>query len=189
MRIDRAPQIQRRIQRSIYVFCLLFVFLPAIGFADETVILSNGKSVVLHDDFTWSYQSDAQKATFDYSTLSSDSLPTFLRQGIRADLETQRVAVEMYLQGWRYTMPQPKSAQARWGNTDRRTTWFYGYWFNSDTSQYSSIQPTKKQNGLYIGDNQNQKGYYRNGGSPPNPSQIDWLLSESGGVKPSDTTR
>ena len=57
----------------------------------------------------------------------------------------------MAKQGWRYTLPQPKSLQARWGNSDGRTTWWYGYWKNNRTNEYSSNKPTKKANGIFKG--------------------------------------
>ena len=90
----------------------------------------------------------------------------------------------MYLQGWRYTMPRPKSSQASWGNSDRRTTWWNGYWFNNKTNKYSRTVPKKQTNGYYYGDSQEDKGYWRNGGSPITPTKIDWLLSTSGGRTP-----
>jgi hypothetical protein len=94
-------------------------------------------------------------------------------------------AVDMYNQGWRYTMPKPKSNQASWGNNDGRTTWWKGYWYNRITFKYSRLIPKCKANGKYYGDYQNDKDYWRNGGSPSRPTKIEWLLSSSGGVKPS----
>jgi len=81
-------------------------------------------------------------------------------------------------------MPIPKSPQATWGNYDRRTTWFNGYWHNEKTNQYSSSEPTKRDNGEYLGDYQNQSNTWRNGRSPPTPTKIEWLLSKTGGIKP-----
>lgn len=90
----------------------------------------------------------------------------------------------MYLQGWRYTMPRPKSAKAAWGKSDGRTTWWYGNWYNNNTNKYSNKTPKKQSSGYYEGDRQNNKGSWRNGGSPGYPSKLEWLLSSSGGVKP-----
>ena len=58
------------------------------------------------------------------------------------------------------------------------------YWYNNKTQNYSRKTPEKQMNGYYFGDEQNEKGYWSNGGSPNYPSKIDWLLSSSGGVKP-----
>lgn len=151
---------------------------------DQVVTLPSGKKAVLHDDHTWEYVGGGPVYDFDFSTLSPTSLPTFLRGGIPADVRVQKTAVEMYLQGWRYTMPRPKSAQAAWGNRDRRTTWFYGYWYNAQRDEVSATDPTLKQDGRYVGDRQDKRGYWRNGGSPPSPTVLEWLLSKSGGVKP-----
>lgn len=95
---------------------------------------------------------------FDFSTLKEDEIPDFLRQGTSADIELLTTAVEMYLQGWRYFMPRPKSAQARWGNRDGRTTWYYGSWYNEKTKQYSSATPKKQEDGYYVGDDRNLWG-------------------------------
>jgi hypothetical protein len=123
------------------------------------------------------------KYEFDFSTLRPGTLPSFLRQGIQADVATQTTAVEMHKQGWRYTMPDPKSAQARWGNTDGRTTWWYGYWSNAKTNpaQVSKTQPQKNGCGLYYGDGQDLRGTWRRGGTAANPTKLEWLLSASGG--------
>jgi endonuclease/exonuclease/phosphatase family metal-dependent hydrolase len=119
---------------------------------------------------------------FDFSSLSPYTLPPFLRQGVRADVATQTIAVEMHLQGWRYTMPIPKSPQAAWDNFDGRTTWWHDYWYNIETEQVSATQPVKNENGLYCGDGQDRRDEWRRGGSPKRkPTILEWLLSEYGG--------
>lgn len=150
---------------------------------DNIVTLPNGKKVILYNDKTWDYYGE-MKYDFDFSKLSPNNIPTFLRQGIKVDINTLKTAVEMYLQGWRYSMPFPKSKQASWGNYDGRTTWYYGYWYNESLDKYSSSTPKKHSNGSYIGDNQNNSNSYRNGGSPSTPTKLEWLLSSSGGIKP-----
>ena len=170
--------------RFAFTAWLMVVAATAISAEDQIVTLPSGKKVVLHDNHTWGYVGAQPAYNFDFSTLSSTTLPAFLRGGIQADAGTQKTAVEMYLQGWRYTMPVPKSPQAAWGNGDRRTTWYYGYWYNAQTDEVSVATPTLKQNGRYLGDGQNHRNYWRNGGSPPFPSALEWLLSKSGGVKP-----
>jgi hypothetical protein len=152
--------------------------------SEQIITLSDGRKAILYDDFTWKYFDQVQYQ-FDFSTLRPDTLPSFLRQGTQVDVATQTTAVEMYLQGWRYTMPSPKSAQAGWGNTDGRTTWWNGYWLNSSTVpvQVSATQPQKKENGLYYGDGQDPRGW-RNGGSPRCPTKLEWLLSSGGGIAP-----
>ena len=150
---------------------------------DKIISLDNGKKIILNSDKTWDYYAGISYE-YDFSTLSSNNIPSFLRQGISVDKSTLKTAVEMYLQGWRYTMPRPKSSQASWGNSDGRTTWWIGYWFNNKTNKYSRTVPKKQTNGYYYGDSQDDKGYWRNGGSPRTPNKIDWLLSTSGGIKP-----
>jgi len=181
--------ITNRVIRSNIIIKLLLVTIVIFSWQnkiyaqDQIVSLPNGKRVVLHSDKTWDYI-EGLSYDFDFSKLRDNQIPDFLRQGIQVDRQTLLVAVEMYLQGWRYTMPIPKSAQAFWGNYDGRTTWWKGYWYNIKTNKYSRRTPTKKLNSYYYGDGQNDKGYWRNGGSPRNPSKINWLLSSSGGVKP-----
>ncbi len=99
------------------------------------------------------------------------------------DPQTMELALELKRAGWTYIMPQPKNTQARWGNGDGRTTWWIGYWKNEQDDTSSSIQPQKGARGHFIGD---RKGYlhWRRGGSPPAPSQIEWLCSDSGGIPP-----
>jgi len=169
---------------KVPIALLAFLFICFNGFSQELVItLQNGKQVVLHEDKTWSYK-EGISYNFDFSTLRDNQIPQFLRGGITANKQTIRTAIEMYEQGWRYTMPSPKSSQAAWGNHDGRTTWWNGYWYNNKTNKYSQNTPQKKTNGYYYGDSQNQKGSWQNGGSPSYPTKIEWLLSEFGGVRP-----
>ena len=145
--------------------------------------LPNGSKVILHADKTWEYH-ETVSYDYDFSKIEENQIPSILRQGISADKNTITTAVKMYLQGWKYSMPRPKSSQASWGNGDGRTTWWKGYWYNGKTNKYSQITPKAKTNGFYYGDDQKNKGYWGNGGSPRNPSKIEWLLSSFGGVKP-----
>lgn len=76
--------------------------------------------------------------------------------------------------GWRFHAPVPKSAQAAWGNQDRRTTWFYGYW--TDGRSVSHTVPRVRKFGSrckVFGDGVDNRGYYRNGGSPAPLTQIE----------------
>ena len=109
-------------------------------------------------------------------------IPQSLRGGIKVDQKTISIALEMQKQGWVYVMPHPKSKQARWGNTDGRTTWWKGYWHNKKTDQYSSAT-SKLKDGVYVGDGTGRPGW-RRGGSPGTPTKLQWLLSESGGIPP-----
>jgi len=175
---------QRRITtKSLFLLILGFLLFSNVFAQDQIISLPNGEKVVLHADKTWD-SVNLSNNDFDYSKLKDNQIPEFLRKGINVDRETLIEAVKIYLQGWRYTMPQPKSAQAAWGNYDGRTTWWKGYWYNNKTNKYSRIKPHKQSNGYYYGDEQNEKDYWSNGGSPGNPSKIDWLLSSEGGVKP-----
>jgi hypothetical protein len=107
--------------------------------------------------------------------------PDYLRQGVEADDEQIAIAILMYEYGWRYTMPRPKSANASWGNKDGRHTWYYGYWKNEKTGAYSSSTPRKNEAGEYTGDDINQAGTWRRGGTPGRPNVYMFLLSRSGG--------
>jgi hypothetical protein len=160
-------------------------FLQALpSFADDQeVVFPNGRHAILHDDFTWEYF-EQPKAVVDTSTIHVNEIPSFLRGGIAADRDTLVAAVELYSQGWKFYMPRPKSAQAAWGNGDRRTTWWNGYWINEKTHALSKADPIKHSNGIYYGDNQDLKDTWRNGGSPLLPTKIEWLLSADGGVPP-----
>lgn len=115
-------------------------------------------------------------------SLTAQSIPSTLRQGVSADQSTINIAFEMQKQGWEYIMPQPKSAKAAWGVRDGRTTWWVGYWQNETTSQTSSTTPELSK-GKYIGDDNGGRSW-RRGGSPGAPSVLEWLLSKSGGVEP-----
>ncbi len=170
---------------NLHSLILLAVLLPAAVLAaeDQTVTLPDGNQVILHDDFTWEHF-EKQTNVIDTSQIRDNGIPAFLRRGIRVDRETIAAAVELYSQGWKYTMPRPKSKQAAWGNTDGRTTWWNGYWTNERTSSLSMTDPRRRANGIYYGDAQDLRYTWRNGGSPQMPTKLEWLFSESGGVPP-----
>ena len=114
----------------------------------------------------------------------SVSIPSSLRGGdIKCDQATVALALELTQQGWQYTMPQPKSPQAMWGNTDGRTTWFVGYWINKTSQKTSSETPVKGGDGMYVGDDKGSPGW-RRGGTPAPPTALQWLCSTSGGIPP-----
>ncbi len=171
------------LSRLLFIVFVVTFYHGTVTSQNQVVTLASGQQVVLYADKTWDYFKGISY-DFDFSTLSNNKIPDFLRQGINVDKQTLKTAVEMYLQGWQYTMPRPKSASASWGNHDGRTTWWKGYWYNSESQKYSRQTPKKQSNGYYTGDNQNDKGYWSNGGSPTYPSKIDWLLSSGGGVRP-----
>ena len=174
--------------RIIYKFLggyalLFFLSIAPLLAQDKVAKLPDGREVLLHADGTWSYKKGVTY-NYDFTALKDNAVPDFLRDGILVRRGTLVTAVEMYLQGWRYTMPVPKSSQARWGNTDGRTTWYKGYWYNKETGRYSKATPEKASNGRYYGDRQNESNQWGNGGSPPYPSKLQWLLSTYGGVRP-----
>lgn len=104
-----------------------------------------------------------------------------LREGVEPTDEEIQIATKLVSLGWTYYMPSPKSPQARWGNSDGRTTWWNGYWMNSNTNKVSASQPKEENN--YQGDGTDPRGW-RRGGSPRWPTVVEWLCSKSGGVKP-----
>jgi hypothetical protein len=115
-------------------------------------------------------------------SFSSNSLYSQLRPGIEVDQSTSHIANELDADGWEYIMPKPKSPQASWGNSDGRTTWWLGYW--KKRSKYSESTPRKDSSGKYNGDGINNTRVWRRGGRPSTPSQLEWLLSKEGGIKP-----
>jgi hypothetical protein len=167
------------LNRKLFLCFLLFLVLTNM-FSEQVIILNDGRKVILFDDFTWRYV-EQEKTVTDYSAIKDNEAPPFLRQGTKAARQEIITAIEMYNQGWRYMMPRPKSAQAAWGNSDGRTTWWYGWWYNEKTGLYSDSTPRKSENGLYLGDNQNNAHQWRNGGSRGRPDIYMYLLSENGG--------
>lgn len=142
--------IMKTINNSIFYLTILLLTFSHINLKaqEEVVTLSNNQKIIIYPDKTWDYYKGVSY-DFDFSTLKDNAIPSFLRQGIDVSKQTLITAVEMYYQGWRYTMPQPKSAQAYWGNGDGRTTWWKGYWYNNKTKTYSATTPTKQKNGNY----------------------------------------
>jgi hypothetical protein len=115
---------------------------------------------------------------------STNQIPSELRQGeVSCDKATIQAALELKRAGCDYVMPEPKSPQARWGNRDGRTTWWIGYWQNKKAHLMSSKQPAKDEKREWIADGLGGPAW-RRGGSPPRPSKIQWLCSESGGIAP-----
>lgn len=104
-----------------------------------------------------------------------------LRSGVNASAADIELASKLKSLGWEYTMPRPKSAQASWGNSDGRTTWWNGYWLNHKTNRHSSRTPSTSDD--YKGDGIVNRGW-RRGGSPRRPTMIEWLCSTSGGIPP-----
>ena len=116
---------------------LLIITLVCLSLNSEEIVKTkDGKEIILYDDHTWI---ENKKVDNDYEKYLSQ-----LRSGISASAQERVIACEMLSQGWKYTMPRPKSAQASWGNSDGRTTWWNGYWYNSQTDLYSNATPQKK---------------------------------------------
>ena len=114
----------------------------------------------------------------------TNSIPPGLRNGnFECDQATIQAALELKVAGWSYIMPEPKSAGAAWGNPDRRTTWWVGYWMNKKTKDTSLDQPKKGDGVRWAHDGKGLRAW-RQGGSPGPPTKIEWLCSESGGISP-----
>ena len=157
--------------RIIVLLCILSLFGTSV-FAQTTAVTESGDKVELFKDGT--YRKDSQPKV-------NDELRSRIKQiGDKCSASASDIeeAALLAAQGWRYTLPRPKSRQAAWGNNDGRTTWLYGYWENIDTNEYSAKKPQLGQSGIFIGDGQKLKGYYRNGGSPPYPTKIETILSQ-----------
>jgi len=122
--------------------------------------------------------------TVSCSPAADAVIPPELRAGqFSCDQSTIQAALALKAAGWAYIMPQPKSPEARWGNTDGRTTWWVGYWKNGKTSATSAAQPAKGSDGQLAGDGNGGRAW-RRGGSPRAPTKIEWLCSTSGGIAP-----
>ena len=105
-----------------------------------------------------------------------------LRVGIKATAAQIDQAESIQAAGWLYVMPKPKSSNSRWGNYDRRTTWWLPYWINIRTGKVSSKVPRKENQ--FSGDGIDLRGW-RKGGSPrEKPTVVEWLCSESDGIRP-----
>jgi hypothetical protein len=106
-----------------------------------------------------------------------------LRSGRTAGAAEVATATALKKAGWTYVMPKPKSAQAAWGNKDGRTTWFLGYWQQTGSTELSVRMPAKQVDGSFKGDGAATPGAWKNGGSPPAPSNVEWLCSITGGPR------
>jgi hypothetical protein len=170
---------RRFIMKKIIILLLSLSSIFQYLYAEEILTRENGIKIIIYDDHTW--------AEHNSSSLSIQEIvgknKSYLRQGIQASEKEIEIACEMYEQGWRYTMPRPKSSKAAWGVSDGRTTWYKGWWHNTEKNQYSATTPKKSSSGLYIGDNQNSSNTWRNGGSPRRPDIYMFLLSENGGPR------
>ena len=114
----------------------------------------------------------------------TNSIPSELRTGtFPCDKATIQTALELKHAGWSYIMPEPKSPQAAWGNSDGRTTWWIGYWINKNNNSTSLSQPQKDSNGQFVGDGKGMRAW-RRGGTPKPPTKIEWLCSDYGGIPP-----
>jgi len=141
--------------------------------AQAIAITPAGDTVYLHND--GSYQKKARPQKEDVRLKSN--IKSLGKKYSASNRELEE-SFSLAVQGWRYTLPQPKSSQAAWGNNDGRTTWWYGYWKNSLTGKHSSTKPSLSKAGVWIGNDQNMAGYYRRGGSPAYPNKVELILSE-----------
>lgn len=150
----------------------LALLLPA-AVAQTIAITTAGDTVYLHNDGSYQKKEAPKK---ENTRLKSNT--ENLGKKYSASSREVEEAYSLAAQGWRYNLPQPKSPQAAWGNSDGRTTWWYGYWKNSQTGKHSSTKPKLSKTGIWAGDDQNLAGYYRRGGSPAYPSRVERILSD-----------
>lgn len=151
----------------------LLLFATGVFAASPSVAVTpSGDTVLLYSDGT--YHTKAQVR--DDPRLKN--LTNQIGKKYSASTSEVKEAYSLALGGWRYSLPQPKSAQAAWGNSDGRTTWWYGYWKNTETGGFSSTKPILSKSGIWVGDGQDMAGYYRRGGSPPYPTKLERILSE-----------
>ena len=164
---------RRQLMKRLIVVAITLL-LCFSAFSEEIITTKDGRTIILFDDHTWAEKENTSPNIVEL-------YKSQLRKNIKATDQEILVACEMLAQGWKYTMPSPKSAKAAWGVSDGRTTWWYGYWYNAKTKAYSATTPKKTESGVYLGDNQNNVGSWRNGGSPARPDVYMFLLSEHGG--------
>lgn len=171
-------------------FLLLFMVLSCWEESPKEELLrielDNGKVVALFDNKEWDYVEDTPRDLAFFASPSKHEVEADspLRSGISTSKEVMHVALEMKNQGWVYYMPRPKSKGATWRNRDGRTTWHYGYWHNTMVNKYSSELPLLSNDGMYEGNLVDLRNEWRTGGRPRNPTELEWLLSLEGGIKP-----
>jgi hypothetical protein len=153
-------------------FSFILVLFLTLAFAQTSATTESGERVILFPDGT--YRSAIEPKPDGSLVLRIKQIGSE-RSASKEDIEE---AHSLATAGWRYVLPQPKSAQAAWGNYDGRTTWWYGYWENIKTNEYSSAIPKLGQSGVWVGDGQNRRGYYRRGGSPAYPTKVELILSD-----------
>jgi hypothetical protein len=102
---------------------------------------------------------------------------SLLRPGITATEAQRREAAAIRAAGWVYVMPRPKSPTAAWGNDDRRSTWWDGYWTNAQSGRTSKTVPVAGTG--FAGDGEEGETWSR--GAPRLPTVIEWLCSTEGG--------
>lgn len=165
--------------KKIILIIISLIVITFNLYADEIVTLKDGTQIVIYENNTWK-KYNPNEVIKDNIILKNKK---FLRENVKTTKEELYKACELYEQGWYYTMPMPKSAKAAWGVSDGRTTWYNGWWYNSKTNKYSIKTPFKTKSGIYIGDDQNVKNTWRNGGSPSTPDVYMFLLSKYGGPR------
>lgn len=112
-----------------------------------------------------------------------ENLDTPLRAGLATDQKTSMTAQKMRQDGWHYHMPKPKGPGASWDNYDKQTVWESGYWENKTTGQ-TSLSIPKPSGESFIGDDMGSRDTRRGGSPRKRPTELQWLLSEEGGIKP-----
>ncbi len=120
-------------------------------------------------------QEAPSKSTNTTSEPSADGAPP-KPIGDAASASDVALADALKTAGWHYEMPQPKSKTAKWGNFNKGTTWFPGYWLNATTNKTSATQPTASDN--FKGDGLPKPAWVK-GGSPSEPSWVEFLCTGS----------
>lgn len=152
--------------------CAFLIFIRNSILSQEYAVTPSGDTVLLFSDGTWKKRGIKSNDIFLKNRIA------ILAHKHSLTPKEEEEAFILASQGWRYTLPRPKSAKAEWGNYDGRTTWWYGGWTNEALDQYSSIKPKNRGSTILVGDGQNFLGMWRNGGSPATPSKVEVVLSE-----------
>ena len=88
-----------------------------------------------------------------------------------ANADVSETCQKLMSEGWCFIVPTPKSPQANYGNYDRRTTWWSGYWKNDSAGECSQSVPRYvPKHDIVVGDGKNcraAQNSYRNGGYIP----------------------
>lgn len=101
--------------RLCFIVAILSIS-PYQANAQTTAVTPAGDTVYLYNDGSYRIQKRTTKENLQLKSAVE-------RLGKKHSASSREIeeAYSLASQGWRYTLPRPKSPQAAWGNTDGRT--------------------------------------------------------------------